>query len=500
MKRTQTSKENSSLAKCSKIDSCKFFTGFCMFILPARFGPQRLKLFQRQVTNKGGKLFTDSESPLKVTHIILEETINKETLMQICKVKQFSNSVFIKCTWLTDCIKTKGLVLIKDYIVYEHSLGDNKTIESEANSPKKTSLNNDTEELISESKSIATESYLGKFACAHSSDSFSTNQNEHITSELEKLSSAYESRKDTWRAVGYQKAISAIKNYPKVIETWEEAKSIRGVGERLADKIKEILESGQLRKVKEVCDNEETKVLQLFIGVWGAGPTTANNWYCQGFRTLEDLKTKANLTKHQQIGLKYYDELNERMLRPEVEEIEAEVVRAAETVKKGLKIIVCGSYRRGKTTCGDVDILITHPDGISHQNIFKALLEKLKENEFLTDDLVIQENNGNQQKYLGVCKLPGNNRKHRRLDIIVVPYDEFAPAIMYFTGSAHFNRSMRLLATKLGMSLSEHGLRARIIRDGKNAVTGGICLETPSEESIFEHLGLNYRPPNERNH
>ncbi|RXG68015.1 hypothetical protein Avbf_03539, partial [Armadillidium vulgare] len=192
-----------------------------MFILPARFGPQRLKLFQRQVTNKGGKLFTDSESPLKVTHIILEETINKETLMQICKVKQFSNSVFIKCTWLTDCIKTKGLVLIKDYIVYEHSLGDNKTIESEANSPKKTSLNNDTEELISESKSIATESYLGKFACAHSSDSFSTNQNEHITSELEKLSSAYESRKDTWRAVGYQKAISAIKNYPKVIETWE---------------------------------------------------------------------------------------------------------------------------------------------------------------------------------------------------------------------------------------------------------------------------------------
>ncbi|RXG68016.1 DNA polymerase lambda [Armadillidium vulgare] len=90
--------------------------------------------------------------------------------------------------------------------------------------------------------------------------------------------------------------------------------------------------------------------------------------------------------------------------------------------------------------------------------------------------------------------------QHRRLDIIVVPYDEFAPAIMYFTGSAHFNRSMRLLATKLGMSLSEHGLRARIIRDGKNAVTGGICLETPSEESIFEHLGLNYRPPNERNH
>lgn len=60
-----------------------------------------------------------------------------------------------------------------------------------------------------------------KFACAHSSKTATFNLNEHITDELVKLYSAYESRKDTWRAVGYQKAITAIKNYPKKIETWE---------------------------------------------------------------------------------------------------------------------------------------------------------------------------------------------------------------------------------------------------------------------------------------
>ena len=87
--------------------------------------------------------------------------------------------------------------------------------------------------------------------------------------------------------------------------------------------------------------------------------------------------------------------------------------------------------------------------------------------QFLTHDLTFQKD-GNQKKYLGVCKLPNQpgsqNTKHRRLDIIVVPPTEKATAMLYFTGSAHFNRSMRLMATKKGMSLSEHALRKNVIR------------------------------------
>ena len=143
---------------------------------------------------------------------------------------------------------------------------------------------------------------------------------------------------------------------------------------------------------------------------------------------------------------------------------------------------MCGSYRRGKATCGDIDMLLSHPDGRSHSKLFKPLLARLTDQGsddrlssleslsrwlgFLTDDLVIQED-GTQQKYLGVCKLPGEGKKvnpvdylflllelmffswqHRRLDVIVVPYSEWACSLLYFTGSGYFNRSMRLYAHK----------------------------------------------------
>lgn len=117
---------------------------------------------------------------------------------------------------------------------------------------------------------------------------------------------------------------------------------------------------------------------------------------------------------------------------------------------------------------------------------------------FLTDDLVSHEENGEQKKYMGVCRLPGPGHRHRRLDIIVVPYDEFACALMYFTGSAHFNRSMRALAKTRNMSLSEHSLNENVMRQGSLKVYGGTPLATPTEKDVFSLLGIPYRQPHER--
>ncbi|XP_012579091.1 PREDICTED: DNA polymerase lambda isoform X2 [Condylura cristata] len=338
---------------------------------------------------------------------------------------------------------------------------------------------------------------LNKWVCAQPSSQKATNHNSHITEKLEVLAKAYSVQGDKWRALSYAKAINALKSFHKAVTSYQEACHIPGIGKRMAEKIEEILESGHLRKLDHI--SESVPVLELFSNIWGAGTKTAQMWYHQGFRTLEDIRNQASLTTQQAVGLKHYSDFLERMPREEATEIQQTVWKAAQAFNPGLLCVACGSYRRGKATCGDVDVLITHPDGRSHQGIFSPLLDHLRQQGFLTDDLVSQEENGQQQKYLGVCRLPGPGRRHRRLDIIVVPYSEFACALLYFTGSAHFNRSMRALAKTKGMSLSEHALSTAVVRDTQGLKVGpGRVLPTPTEKDVFSLLGLPYREPAER--
>ncbi|KAM6265327.1 DNA polymerase lambda isoform 2-T3 [Spheniscus humboldti] len=351
-------------------------------------------------------------------------------------------------------------------------------------------------EETSDSSSVVAQP-ASKWVCAHSSNSKKENHNQCITEKLEVLAKAYSVQGDKWRALGYSKAINALKSYHKPVTSYQEACKIPGIGKRMAEKILEILESGHLRKLDHI--SESVPVLELFSNIWGAGVKTAQMWYQQGFRTLDDIRTKATLTSQQAVGLKHYTDFLERMPREEAAEIEQTVRQAALALKPGLVCVACGSYRRGKPTCGDVDVLVTHPDGQSHRGVFSKLLDSLHRSGFLTDDLVSQEDNGDQKKYLGVCRLPGPARCHRRLDIIVVPYSEFACALLYFTGSAHFNRSMRALAKTKGMSLSEHALSSAVVRGpGGVKVASGHILPTPTERDVFIQLGLPYREPSER--
>ena len=82
------------------------------------------------------------------------------------------------------------------------------------------------------------------------------------------------------------------------------------------------------------------------------------------------------------------------------------------------------------------------------------------------------------QSYRGIIRLPGYER-FRRLDLKTYPRQEYAYALLYFTGSDHFNRSMRHFAKALGYSLSDHGV-VRAVKCGANNVVRGTTNLVPA--------------------
>ncbi|KAB1271453.1 DNA polymerase lambda [Camelus dromedarius] len=454
-------------------------------VVPTGIGRARAELFENQIVQHGGQI-CPAQTP-GVTHIVVDEGMDWERALRLLRLPQLpSGAQLVKSAWLSLCLQERRLVDTAAFSIFIPKRGINllclllpvlKPIsDDETSDGEETQVSSaDLEALIS-----------GRYPTPLEGDE-----------KLEVLAKAYSVQGDKWRALGYAKAINALKSFHKPVTSYQEAFSIPGIGKRMAEKIVEILESGHLRKLDHI--SESVPVLELFSNIWGAGTKTAQMWYHQGFRSLEDIRTQASLTSQQAIGLKHYDDFLDRMPREEASEIEQTVREAAQAFNSGLLCVACGSYRRGKATCGDVDVLLTHPDGRSHRGIFSRLLDSLRQQGFLTDDLVSQEENGQQQKYLGVCQLPGPGRRHRRLDIIVVPYCEFACALLYFTGSAHFNRSMRALAKTKGMSLSERALSTAVVRDTQGLKVGpGRVLPTPTEKDVFRLLGLPYREPAER--
>ena len=95
----------------------------------------------------------------------------------------------------------------------------------------------------------------------------------------------------------------------------------------------------------------------------------------------------------------------------------------------------------------------------------------------------------------------GTGRVHRRIDIKVYPRSLKPFALLYFTGSDHFNRSMRCYAGTLGYTLHDKGL-LRCVRDSRGHIQMTLensCVPCETEEDIFAALGLPYKEPCERN-
>jgi hypothetical protein len=110
--------------------------------------------------------------------------------------------------------------------------------------------------------------------------------------------------------------------------------------------------------------------------------------------------------------------------------------------------------------------------------------------------------------YMGLIKVPGIMQHWARIDMWIHPRSHWPYAIMSYTGSAHFNRSLRLFAKRQELSLNPYGLYKRDgvhnvhkgngeVRDWNVGLVDG-ARDCKTEEDVFRLLRLRCVAPKDR--
>ncbi len=186
--------------------------------------------------------------------------------------------------------------------------------------------------------------------------------------------------------------------------------------------------------------------------------------------------------------------------RKEITEVGKYLEKEAHKIDPELEIMICGSYRRGKATSGDIDVLMYHPDVITTKQIMNPKKYKLDSYleifvDTLTDEGFLLDNMTDKNyniKYMGFAKY--KKSPVRRIDIRYIPYASLPTAMLYFTGPYELNTIMRSAAKKRGMILNEYGLYTIDEKTGETKAP----VKINSEADVFEALGMDYLTPEER--
>lgn len=290
---------------------------------------------------------------------------------------------------------------------------------------------------------------------------------------------------DKYRAKAYTEAARSLEAYEilqlsqkKGLYTrGKEVSHLPGIGEKLALKIDEILATGSLAELVEAQKQPGPAAVRELTRVHGIGPVTAMSLF-KAFgistvdqlrekyeKSLENTESKPLLTPAQALGLQYLDEIEQRIPREEVAAHE-EFIRTIIKQVLGETPVVCGSYRRGLPSVGDVDALV--PSSLvgksdartkkEWQALLDAVLKRFQTPHQVTKHVYhIGTLAQGPTKWMTISRLEPK-LPARRVDFRFIPELHFPAALLYFTGSKQFNIEMRAKAAAKGFLLNEYGL------------------------------------------
>ena len=247
--------------------------------------------------------------------------------------------------------------------------------------------------------------------------------------------------------------IEALSEDIEDINKKEESEEIPGVGKGIASRIKEFLETGQLKYLEEL-RSEFPKGMEEFKKIEGIGPKTALRIIKElRVNTIEELELaikQGKLSKLHGFGLKkeesilrgieFYKASKGRFLLGEILPIAKSLEEKLKELDIVQKVNLAGSIRRRTETVRDIDILVASKESFKVIKFF-AELKNIKS--------IPME--GEKR-----CSVILNN--NLQVDLRVIDESSYGSALQYFTGSKDHNVKLRQIAKKKNWKLNEYGL------------------------------------------
>jgi DNA polymerase (family 10) len=303
--------------------------------------------------------------------------------------------------------------------------------------------------------------------------------------ELGELTMLDEGDPQSFRVRAYESARHGIEAFAGDVTTASlaELQKIKGVGKSTAEKIRELVESGRLKKLDELRAKYPPNVTAL-LRVQGLGPKGVLRLRKElGVESIDDLKRA--IDEHKIRGLKGFGEKSETKLKETLERLAKDagpgrtpisvalplaqrVVAELSKIPGVSRASYCGSLRRFAETIGDIDIVVAATDP---RPVMEALLAMP-----VVDRVLAQ----------GDAKTSVVTRRGIQIDVRVVAEEQMGAALLYFTGSKGHNIKLRQRALARGMTLNEYAL---------TEIETGRVIARETEDSIYAALGLTYIPP-----